>query len=288
MSIPRNHHFVSQVHIKNFFNSEQGKIFIYDKLLDNYYFKTTTKSVFSEKDLNSKFNNGSLDHISLEKDLNEHFEKDFSKHLGIVQNFLSECNLTTEVNESLIYFAKYGIIGEIRNPRHKKNLEETIYNAFSEMYEMFTDELKKEFDKAFAYKKEIKYINTVQYSKFADEIIELMGDLIFIIETPKNDSDYFLLPDFCAANRREKINTYFNPDIKEIAYIGLPLTSKLYIHFYSSKIENIKLNSGIYELDTLIVNKLNKMNYDYSESKVACESEEYLKYFIKNVAQHGV
>ncbi len=288
MSIPRNHHFVSQVHIKNFFNSKKGKIFIYDKLLDSHYFKTTSKSVFSEKDLNSKFDDGNLDHISLEKDLNEHFEKDFSKHLEIVKYFLTECNLTSEVNESLIYFAKYGIIGEIRNPRHKRNLEETIHNAFSEMYKMFTDELKKEFDEAFAYKKEVKYINAVQYSKFANEIIELMGDLIFIIETPKHDNDYFLLPDFCAANRREKINTYFNPDVKEIAYIGLPLNSKLYIHFYSSKIKNIKPNSGIYELDRLTVDKLNKMNYDYCESKVVCENEEYLKYFIKNVAQQSV
>ena len=288
MSIPRNHHFVSQVHIKNFFNSEKGKIFIYDKLLNNYYFKTTTKSVFSEKDLNSKFGNGNLDHISLEEDLNEHFEKDFSKHLKIVKNFLSEFNLTSEVNESLIYFAKYGIIGEIRNPRHKRNLEETVHNAFSEMYKMFTDELKKEFDEATAYKKEVKYINAVQYSKFANDIIDLMGNLIFIIETPKNDNDYFLLPDFCAANRREKINTYFNPDLKEIAYIGLPLTSKIYIHFYSSKIKNIKPNSGIYELDRLTINKLNKMNYDYCESKVVCENEEYLKYFIKNVAQQRV
>ena len=183
MSIPRNHHFVSQVHIKNFFNSEKGKIFIYDKLLNNYFFKTTTKSVFSEKDLNSKFGDGNLDHISLEEDLNEHFEKDFSKHLEIVKKFLTEFNLTNEVNESLIYFAKYGIIGEIRNPRHKRNLEETVHNAFSEMYKMFTDELKKEFDEATAYKKEVKYINAVQYSKFANDIIDLMGNLIFIIES---------------------------------------------------------------------------------------------------------
>lgn len=271
--------------MKNFFNSKKGKIFIYDKLLDNYYFKTTTKSLFSEKDLNSKFKNGYLDHISLEKDLNDHFEKDFSKHIETVQNFLIDFNQTKEVNESLIYLAKYGIIGEIRNPRYKRNLEETFYNTFSEMYKKFSKNLKKEFDEEFEYKKDLKYMNTVQYSKFANEIIKLMGNLIFVIEIPKNDNDYFLLPDFCAANRREKINTYFNPNIKEIAYIGLPLTSKIYIHFYSSKIKNIKLHSEIIELDRLTVNRLNRMNYDYCESKVACENEEYLKYFIKNIAQ---
>lgn len=284
MSIPRNHHFVSQVHIKNFFNSREGKIFIYDKLTINHYYKTTTKSVFSEKDLNSTFNNDTLDHISLENDLNEHFEKEFPKHIEVIQNFIIDLNYSKEVNESLTYFAKYGIIGEIRNPRHKRNLEETIFKSFSQMYELFDAKLKTEFDEAFAYKNKIKYINSTQYSEFANEVIKLMGDLVFVIETPKNLNDYFLLPDFCAANRREKINDYFNPDIEEIAYIGLPLSSKIYIHFYSTKIKDGIKNSGIYELDSSVVQKLNKMNYDYCESKIACEDEVYLKKFIENVA----
>lgn len=288
MSTPRNHHFVSQVHIKNFFSYEKGKIFMYDKLVDNHYYKTTSKTVFSKKDLNSKYDNGNLDHISLEKDLNEYFEKDFSKHLEVIQSFLPGLAFTKKVNESLIYFAKYGIIGEVRNPRHKENVEETIHKAFSEISKMFAPNLKKEYEEAFAYKNEIEYMNATKYSDFAKDAIDLMGDIIFIIETPQSDKDYFLLPDFCAANRREKINTYFNPDLKEIAYIGLPLSSKIYLHFYSSKIKNIKPNSGIYELDSSTVYKLNKMNYDYCESKVACENEDYLKYFVQNVTQQRV
>lgn len=286
MSTSRNHHFVSQVHIKNFFNSEKGKIFLFDKLQNNPYFKTTSKSLFSERDLNSKFDHGDLDHISLEKDLNEHFEQDFSKHLKTVQRFLVELNLTNNVEEALFYFAKYGIIGEVRNPRHKRNLEETLHNAYSEIFKMSDDNLKKQFDKAFTYKDETKYLNAVQYSKFADEAIKQMGNLTFRIEIPKNDDDYFLLPDFCAANRREQINTYFNPDIKEIAYIGLPLTSKIYVHFYSSKIKGISPHSGIFELSNSRVYNLNKLNYDFCESKVACESQEYLQSFIKRIAQH--
>lgn len=283
MSTPRNHHFVSQIHIKNFFNSNEEKIYIYDKLVNNHYYKTTTKSIFSEKDLNSIFEDGILDHKSLEDDLNNHFEKDFPKHLETIQTFLENMSFTKNVNEALIYFAKYGIIGEIRNPRHKKNVEETIYNAFTQMYDWFDEKLKKEFDEAFAYKNEIKYRNVIQYSTFADDILKLMGNLVFVIEVPKNNNDYFLLPDFCAANRREKINEYFNPDVKEIAYIGLPLTSKIYIHFYSTKIKNQIPESGVFELDSSIVHKLNEMNYKYCESKVACESETYLKNFIKNV-----
>lgn len=281
MSIPRNHHFVSQVHIKNFFNAEKKKIFLFDKNIDNLYYKTTSKSIFSKKDLNSKFDHETLDHISLEKDLNEYFEKDFRKHFLTVRNFVNELNFNKEVEKGLLYFAKYGIIGEIRNPKYKQNLEETITNAFSEMFKLFDSKLKNEFDEAFAYKKETQYINTTKYSEFADKVINLMGDLIFIIEIPKNNNDFFLLPDFCAANRRERINTYFNPDLKEIAYIGLPLSSKIYLHFYSSKIKNIKANSGVFELDSLTVSKLNKTNLDFCQNKVACENENYLKYFIK-------
>lgn len=284
MSTPRNHHFVSQIHIKNFFNVNEGKIYLYDKIKNNYFSKTTTKSVFSEKDLNSIYENGIFDHETLEKDLNEHFENDFPKHLETIQNFLINEKFSKKVNDALIFFVKYGIIGEIRNPRHKKNAEDTIYNAFSKMYDWFDENLKNEFDEAFAYKKETKYLNAIQYSKFADEILQLMGDLVFVIEIPENDNDYFLLPDFCAANRREKINEYFNPDIKEIAYVGFPLTSKIYIHFYSTKIKNQIPESGIYRLDSSIVHKLNEMNYQYCESKVACESESYLKKFIKKVA----
>lgn len=120
MSKPRNHHFVSQVHIKKFFNTNRKKIFVYDKVLNNLYFKTTTKSLFSEKDLNTKFDNGSQDFESLENDLNQFFEKDFSEHFLIIKKFIEELNYSEKVNNALFYFAKYGIIGEIRNPKEKK------------------------------------------------------------------------------------------------------------------------------------------------------------------------
>lgn len=283
MSKPRNHHFVSQVHIKNFFNTTHKKIFLYDKILDNFYFKKTSKSLFSERDLNTKIDNGSKDFESLEKDLNNFFEKDFLKHYFIIKNFIDQPNYSKKVNQALLYFAKYGAIGEIRNPREKKIIEDAIFDVFSQIFENATPKLKNEIDEALSYKKEVKYINSIQYSKFANDIIDLMGDLIFRIEIPINKDDYYLLPDFCAANSREKINKYFNPDVKEIAYIGLPLSSKIYIHYYSSKIENIKVKSDIISVNSNRVFEINKLNLNYCESKVACESEEYLIKFIENV-----
>lgn len=148
--------------------------------------------------------------------------------------------------------------------------------------------MKNEIDDAYTHLDKSKYINSTQYSEFANKTIDLMGDLIFRIETPLKKDDYFLLPDFCAANVREKINKYFNPDVNEIAYIGLPLSSKIYIHFYSSKIKNISTKSDIISIDSDKVFELNKVNMDYCESKVACESEDYLTEFIKNTVQQNL
>jgi len=288
MSKPKNHHFVSQVHIKKFFNTIDKKIYIYDKILNNFYFKKTTKSLFSEENLNTKFDNGVKDFESLEKDLNTFFEKDFTTHYLTIKKFIEEQEFSKKINDSLIYFAKYGAIGEVRNPKEKQSTENAIFKAFTEIAKNATPELKNDIEEAFSYKKESKYINSIQYSEFANEIIDLMGDLIFRIEIPHKKDDYFLLPDFCAANVRERINEYFNPDLKEIAYIGLPLSSKIYIHFYSSKIKNIKIKSDMIFIDSSRVYNLNKVNLEYSESKVACESEDYLNEFIKNVAQHSI
>jgi aspartate/glutamate racemase len=88
---------------------------------------------------------------------------------------------------------------------------------------------------------------------------------------------------------RDKINEYFNPDIKEIAYVGIPISSKMYIHFFSEKLfkENKPISDVIYE-DSFVINKINKASYDVCQNKIACENEDYLKKFInkiKTVAQ---
>lgn len=283
MNKPRNHHFVSQVHIKNFFNNTQGKIFIYDKILDNFYFKTTTKSLFSEKDLNTRLDNGLKDFESLENDLNYYFEKDFPVHYLTIKNFIEELNYSKEVKNALLFFAKYGAIGGIRNPREKQSNEMFIYEVFSKLAKNATPQLKRAFDEAFSYKNEIKHINSTQYSIYANEVIDLMGDLIFRIEIPREKDDYFILPDSYAGTIREKINEYFNPDVEEIAYISFPLSSKIYIHFYSSKIKNITIKSAVGKIDSDIVFERNKVNLNYCISKVACESEYYLKKIIKTL-----
>lgn len=284
MSTPKNHHYVSQVHLKNFFNNYEGKIFVYDKLKNNYFNKTTTKTLFSEKYLNTRFNDGNIEHESLENDLNEHFEKDFGKHYQVIVSFIQHQEFTLDVEIALSYFAKYGVIADMRTPRYKKDLDDSLFKAFSEITENATTELKQQVDEIFEFKKVTNYSNLLDYSKTADKVIALMGNLIFKIHIPKDDEDFYLVPDIAAATSRAKINRYFNPDIEEVAYIGIPLSSKIYIHFHSEKLfGKDKPDSCISYCDSSVVEKFNTANLDYSQSKVACESEEYLKKFIKRI-----
>jgi hypothetical protein len=285
MSKPKNHHFVSQVHLKNFFNTKEKKIYVFDKIKNNLYSKTTTKTLFSELFSNSIYSNGEIDHETLENDLNVFFEKDFAQNTKVIEDFIEQKQLTGQVEIALAYFAKYGVIGNMRTPRDKKSMDDTLFNAFKQISEVATDDLKAEIEETFGYKSNVPYhsSNIGKYSDIAHSILELMGNLIFEIRIiPKNEEDFFLIPDFSAATVRAKINEYFNPDIKEIAYIGIPLTSKIYLHFHSEKLFNVKEkpNSTMGYCSSKEVAFYNKANLDFSQNKVACENESYLKRFI--------
>lgn len=74
MSIPINHHYVSQYHVRLFFNEQEKKIYCYDKVYDKHHYKTTTKSLFSEDYANTRMSNAGMDHQELEEQLNLFFE----------------------------------------------------------------------------------------------------------------------------------------------------------------------------------------------------------------------
>jgi len=284
MSIPRNHHYVSQVHLKQFFNEQENLIYVYDKQRENYFSKKTTKSLFSEKDLNTRYIDENKDFESLENDLNNFFEKDFNENLNIVNKLVESSDMTQKANNALYYFAKYGVVGDLRTPRHKKAMDDTIWESMSKLIPMCTPELKEELEEMFAYRKEVKYSNVLEYSEISEKILKLMGGLIFKIIIPKNESDFFVVPDCSSITMRDKINEYFNPDIKEIAYIGIPISSKMYIHFFSEKLfkDNKPISDVVYE-DTCVIDKINKASFDVCQSKIACENELYLKKFIRKI-----
>lgn len=283
MSIPKNHHYISQVHIKNFFNNHNNEIYIYDKLNFNIFSKRTTKSIFSEKNLNTKrFIDGNIDYQTIENELNLYFEKDFKKNYLLIQDLIKTQCITEEINQALLYFARYGIIAQKRHPKHKQNTDEIISKSLGHLYEWYSDELKKQYDEFFNFTEEVKYTNTLKYKEIADKILNTMGDLIFVISIPENSNDFFFLPDYGASTTKDKINTYFNPDIKDISFISLPLSSKIYINFYSKKLINRPLGSYLEFISEEQVNFLNKANFDYCNKFIACENREYLEKFIKD------
>lgn len=105
MSIPINHHHVSQCHIKNFFNDE-GRIYLYDKVKKNFYSANSTKSIFSEKYSNSVFNNGQVDHKILEDDL-KMFEDNFPKAVELIANTKHTRVISTECYRALVEITLY-------------------------------------------------------------------------------------------------------------------------------------------------------------------------------------
>jgi hypothetical protein len=284
MSVPKNHHIISKVHIKNFFNSFEGKIYVYDKIQNNIFYKSTLKSLFSEEYSNSRFSDGYIDHETLEKELNDFFERDFAKNVSIVQQFISDNNQNhnKEIINALRYFVKYGIIAEMRTSKHKEEVDEAVFGTLKGLSEMFSPELKADFERVIEFQNHVKYSNLTSYIEIADQILEKMGDLRYEILVA-DQFNYFFIPDFGAATQRDKINEYFNPDIKEIAYVGLALTSKIFINFYSTKLykdRSIPSSSIIY-CEFNAVEYFNRLNLRYCQSKVASENEEYLKKFVE-------
>lgn len=285
MSIPKNHHYISQSHIKNFFNNHDEAIYLYDKESKRLFSKNTTKSIFSERNLNTKRNDdGTYDYCSIETELGKHFETDFPHWCEIVRNFIISEELDSEpTRNALQSLARYGLIAESRTPRNKKTIDEAMYKCLVEIFRDGLKSLPDELAKFFEFNEDVKYTNTGSYVEFANEVFEVMGELCFSIHIPKDKDDYFILPDFGAVRLRARINDHFNPYAKDIAYIGLPLSSKIYIHFFSGKLKVFPVKPGIHYRTSEEVELLNKANIEYAKQFIACEHSEYLKRFTADI-----
>ncbi|OON67912.1 DUF4238 domain-containing protein [Hymenobacter sp. CRA2] len=285
MSTPLNHHYVSQCQIRNFFNQSEKKIYLYDKIRNNFFNKTTTKSVFSERELNTVYENGQLNHDIIEKDLKDYFEDSFVKNTKIILDYAeTQIAVKDELINALIDITKLGIIGDMRNPVSKRQLDDAIYKPFEELRQYAAPNLKEQIDQALEDRKKTKYSNKLQYSKIAEDVIEKMFPLVSVIFYITTEDDYFVLSDCSSIVSRAKINKYFNPDIQEIANVGTPLTSKLLVQTMSSKLG--RKEGGIYYLGDnhkSMINDINMMTLASSKKMVACESEAYLKSFIERV-----
>ena len=279
MSIPRNHHYISQIHIKKFFN-EQNEIYLYNKSTKLFQTKNSSKRIFSEKDLNTKYENGINDYTTVEQQLNQFYENDFDYYYNNILRLTVEKNIDLEIQKSIVYLARYGAIANFRNPIYKSSLKKTFFNALKPAMDNATETLKNSFYNFFNNRGDSKYLGGDNYLEIGNEIVSKMGLLYFIIEIPENDNDFFILPDFGASTQRKKINKYINTEIEEIAYISLPLSSRLYLHIYSEKYPEGINSSGIKRLTSEQVNIINKHNLVLANDIIASNNKQYLESLI--------
>jgi hypothetical protein len=284
MSEPKNHHYVSRCHINNFFNSTTNQICLYDKVLDNFYTSTSSKSIFSELFANSRFSDGKIDNTSLETELQLNFENHFTHITNLIENF--EENIETNNFETIMAMYRltlYGLVGEIRNPNYKRKSDNTFKSIFNEILENADDSLLASYQNFIRELEQTKYSNSIGYFDLALGHLEKMGDLHFKVFLIKS-SDRFLLPDTSSIYFRAKINEYFNPDIREKAIVGVPLTDKIFILAESSKLPNsasqiIKIKSDNSE----VVRRINKDIYNQAYKTVATSDQAQLTQIIADI-----
>jgi hypothetical protein len=281
MSTPKNHHYVSQRHIKNFFNKERRQIFYYDKELDRFGSKLTTKSIFSEDFSNSRVIDGEVDHKALEDDLNIHFENDFERNYLAVKAIIANPNLFSVHQAALESLTKLAIASILRHPSDKANFDNQINDQLMEkVYPDATPELKAWLDNMFDDLSKVKYSNAVGYSEISDGVFDLMGRISYtIIEI--DTFDYFLLPDRYAITHRVMENPESSLN-HVVALVGIPLSSKIFLTTASERLGLEKGNRVLKISDNKrdIIKKINDELYEGTVKTIACESEDYLYSFI--------
>lgn len=288
MSTPINHHYVSQCHSRSFFNESDKKIYCYDKQLDNYYAKLTTKSLFSEDYANTKLNNNEFDHQSLEEELNVYFEKDFERHSkNIIELAEDPSKNDGSKLESLYYIACYALIADVRFPENKKKTDEAhdwLMLETARKVKLLGDEVQaKNIEDAIAESKKTKYSNLVNYTKIAARRLDRMGDLDFNIYRI-NTNEIFLLPDIGCIQMRAMINKNFNPYIQEVAVIGIPLTDKVFVFACSKKLGDTSSGvTTINDLDSKIVKDFNRQIFDSALKTVASSDQLQLTKIINYI-----
>ena len=125
-TIPINHHYVSRCHLKEFFNIEVGKIFLYDKQEDNFYNRSGVRNIFSLDNLNNRITSNNIDKISMELELRTMFEENFSKHISWLKKFCIDPENIEQAYYHMNFIATMALVGEYRNPHYKKGIDEAM------------------------------------------------------------------------------------------------------------------------------------------------------------------
>jgi hypothetical protein len=275
MSESINHHFVSQCFMKNFKDDNQS-LFIYDKVTDNVFKKIGTKKIFSERHLNTRIVEGKFNY-QIEEDLGAEYEQKYTFHYNQIINSVNGENIKN-IGESIKYVCQLGAIGELRNKEFRREQEKDVGGALEMILKDASPELKKEFEDEKMAKFKLPYKIPLEYKTLADQIFYSMGKMKCHVFTIPNKL-FFLLSDCTAVTYRGRINNYFNPLAMEIAEIGMPINSNIFIHIYSQNLNYTPI-FNFKEMNEQAVYFINNEIYKFSKKWVACEDEEYLQTFV--------
>jgi len=267
MEVPLNHHFVSQCHLKEFFNEEEGQIYLHDKQLNNYYQRSGTKRIFSEKDLNTRLFGNKIDRHSMELELQVLFEDDFAKHLAAVKQFHQDHQAIEKVYEDMNYLALMALVGEYRNPAYKSGLDRTL------------DTLKIQVTNSNEPDPRLKYQNTKGYLDVGHILLKDMDPITFAIVSIKSN-DHFILPDTSGFLARQ--NLY----IGHVMQFGLPISNKLFLLGRSTRMGKYPTTLvTIEDDDSEMVFRINSDLVNYAYKTVACNDKAFLQKTINKMRQ---
>jgi hypothetical protein len=289
MSKPRNHHYVSRALTQNFTDAN-GKVPYYDKERDFFAVANSTKSIFSEEDLNTtKTKTGEIDYTSIEETLNRYFEQDFPKYFKKMTEALKSDG-HTHLTESIEYLMRIGIIGNMRTREHQIETENAIFGSFDEITRHATDELRASFEHFMQSLTGVKNKLGTDFKELADRIKETMGEVIYsVFLAPEND--YFILPDCTSAIHRAQLEDdvihngeVLKPIGEPIATVILPVSSKIVLVSQAKKICPQEQH-GIYNLSSEVLYSYNKLFFEQAHKKVACQDKVYLYEFVARIKQ---
>jgi hypothetical protein len=149
-----------------------------------------------------------------------------------------------------------------------------------------TEELKSELADFQELKSKVKYVTALDYNELADNIIQSMGEKVLTIYLA-SEADFFLLPDCSSGTWRTQLvpdtiledgTRCVNPS-REIALVGMPINSKIFLRLESKQISREKKHS-VQHLPTRLIYHFNKWMFNAAHSRVACANENFLKEFV--------
>ena len=298
MSTPINHHYVPKCLIKNFINSK-GQYSCYDKIKNIHYYASSNKRIFSEKELNTIIDDeGNLNHSEIESQLNKKFESDFPKYYKVLEGlindkddeYLNVISKSGELKSALNYLIRLGLIGDFRNPNHKKNTDDIIVNSLK--YAQSKIKLSENIEDFLIRRKKTKYISHIDFEVLVDGIIKHLGEYVFTIYVaPENE--FFLLPDCQSIYRRDVLedDILYNGEFQKsmcnvISMLGYPINSRIFLSIESKKI-SIEKFDRIKRLDRKSIFYINCNLFSSAYKTILCENEAYLKILVDKIIRYN-